>query len=174
LGQKEEPRAKANGWEDGMGRFAFCALVVACVATSGVHAQPARAISDRDIVEAYEYMLGRLLVLRQENLDFKEGLKWNQIVHREPGGVDWANPNLDVAYSEAWVAVDEKSCTLIELPEIKGRYYTVQALNGWGEVTANINERNFPKHPFGKFAFCLKETKATLPKGTQRVNLPSR
>ena len=43
-----------------------------------------------------------------------------------------------------------------------------------GEVTANINERNFPKHPFGKFAFCLKETKATLPKGTQRVNLPSR
>ena len=55
---------------------------------------------------------------------------------------------------------------LIELPDIKGRYYTVQALNGWGEVTANINERNFPKHPSGKFAFCLKETKATLPKGT--------
>ena len=65
------------------GLFAFCALVVACVATSGVHAQPARAISDRDIVEAYEYMLGRWLVLRQENLDFKEGLKWNQIVHRD-------------------------------------------------------------------------------------------
>jgi hypothetical protein len=175
LAQKEEPRAKAKGWEDGMrGRFAFCALVVACVATSAVHAQLARGISDRDIVEAYEYMLGRWLVLRQENLDFKEGLKWNQIIHREPGGVDWANPNLDVAYSEAWVAVDDKSCTLIELPEIKGRYYTVQALNGWGEVTANINERNFPKHPFGKFAFCLKDTKATLPKGTQRVNLPSR
>ena len=136
-------------------------------------AQPAR-LTDRDIVEAYEYMLGRWLVLRQENLDFKEGFKWNQIIHREPGGVDWANPNLDVAYSEAWVALDEKSCTLIELPEIKGRYYTVEALNGWGEVTANINERNYPKHPFGKFAFCLKDTKATLPKGTQRVNLPSK
>jgi len=136
-------------------------------------AQPTR-LTDRNIVEAYEYMLGRWLVLRQENLDFKEGFKWNQIIHREPGGVDWANPNLDVAYSEAWVALDEKSCTLIELPEIKGRYYTVEALNGWGEVTANINERNYPKHPFGKFAFCLKDTKATLPKGTQRVNLPSK
>ena len=104
----------------------------------------------------------------------RKGFKWNQIVHREPGGVDWANPNLDVVYSEAWVAVDEKSCTLIELPEIKGRYYTVQALNGWGEVTANVNERTHPKHPFGKFAFCLKDTKATLPKGTQRINLPSK
>jgi len=148
------------------------ALAIICAATAS-HAQTAR-VADRDIVEAYEYMLGRWLVLRQENLDFKEGFKWNQIIHREPGGVDWANPNLDVVYSEAWVALDEKSCTLIELPEIKGRYYTVQALNGWGEVTANINERNFPKHPFGKFAFCLKDTKATLPKGTQRVNLPSR
>src|SRR5215472_15156179 len=156
-----------------MKRFALAALL-AIVTAGPVCAQPAPRIADRDIVEAYEYMLGRLLVLRQENLDFKDGMKWNQIVYRDPGGVDWANPNLDVVYSEAWVGIDEKSCTLIELPEIKNRYYTVQALNGWGETTANINDRNYPKHPFGKFALCLKEAKVTLPKGTQRVNLPSR
>lgn len=86
----------------------------------------------------------------------------------------WANPNLDVAYSEAWVAVDEANCTLVDLPEIKGRYYTVQVLNGWGEVTANINERNFPKHPSGTFALCLKGAKVTLPAGTQRIDLPNR
>src|SRR5262245_16006713 len=155
-------------------RFALCILIALASAIAEIRAQPAR-VTDRDIVEAYQYMLGRWLVLRQENLDFKDGMKWNQIAHREPGGVDWANPNLDVVYSEAWVAVDEKSCTLIELPEIKGRYYTVQVLNGWGEVTANINERNYPKHPFGKFALCLKGAKGiTLPKGTQRVDLPSR
>jgi hypothetical protein len=119
-------------------------------------------------------MLGRLLVLRQENLDFKEGFKWNEIIHRAPGGVDWANPNLDVVYSEAWIALDEKSCTLIDLPEIKGRYYTVQMLNGWGETTANINERNFQKHPFGKYLFCIKGATPVLPKGTLRVTLPSR
>src|SRR6476660_6748843 len=153
---------------------ALATLAVIDIATP-VCAQPAARLADRDIVEAYEYMLGRLLVLRQENLDFKEGFKWNEIIHRAPGGVDWANPNLDVIYSEAWIALDEKSCTLIELPEIKGRYYTVQALNGWGEVTAIINERTFPKHPFGKFAFCLKGAKGiTLPKGTQRVDLPSK
>ena len=157
-----------------MKKSILAALALVCVTTS-LQAQPARGVSDRDIVETYEYMLGRWLVLRQENLDFNEGFKWNQIIHRAPGGVDWANPNLDVVYSEAWVAVDEKSCTLIELPEIKGRYYTVQALNGWGEVTANINERNFKKHPFGRFAFCLKGAKGiTLPKGTQRVDLPSK
>ena len=152
-------------------------LVLTALAAFGVvspiYAQPAR-LADRDIVEAYEYMLGRLLVLRQENLDFKDGFKWNEIIHRAPGGVDWANPNLDVVYSEAWIGLDEKSCTLIELPEIKGRYYTVQALNGWGETTANINERNFSKHPFGKFAFCIKGATAVLPKGTLRVTLPSR
>ena len=143
------------------------------VGTAPAAAQIAR-LTDRDIIEAYEYMIGRWLVLRQETLDLKEGFKWNEIIHREPGGVAWANPNLDVVYSEAWVFVDEVSCTLIDLPEIKGRYYTVQALNGWGEVTANINERNYPKHPFGKFALCLKGNKAPLPKGTQRVELPSR
>jgi len=156
-----------------MKRFALATL--AAIAMAGpVCAQPAKRLADRDIVEAYQYMLGRLLVLRQENLDFKEGFKWNEIIHRAPGGVDWANPNLDVIYSEAWIALDEKSCTLIELPEIKGRYYTVQILNGWGETTANINERNFQKHPFGKFLFCIKGATPVLPKGTLRVTLPSR
>ena len=74
-------------------RLALYATIVASTAVTGVHAQPARSLADRDIVEAYEYMLGRWLVLRQENLDFKEGFNWNQIIHREPGGVAWANPS---------------------------------------------------------------------------------
>jgi len=133
-----------------------------------------QTVSEKDIVECYNYMLGRWLVLRQETLDLKEGFKWNELIHREPGGVTWANPNLDVAYSEAWVFVDGSSCTIVELPEIKGRYYTVQVLNGWGEVTANINERNYPKHPFGKFALCLKGAKIGLPADTLRIDLPGR
>src|SRR5262245_63010882 len=130
-----------------MKRFALATLAVIAAAGT-VYAQPAKRLADRDIVEAYEYMLGRLLVLRQENLDFKEGFKWNEIIHRAPGGVDWANPNLDVLYSEAWIALDEKSCTLIDLPEIKGRYYQVQILNGWGETEANISGRNLTKLAF--------------------------
>jgi hypothetical protein len=94
-------------------------------------------------------LLARLLVARQQQLDFKEGFKWNELVHRKPGEVVWPNPNLDVAYSEAWVAVDDSSCLLVTVPEIAGRYYTVQFLNGWGETLANINARVFPDKASG-------------------------
>ena len=125
-------------------KLSLYAAVVASTVITTAHAQPARGIADRDVVEAYHYMLGRWLVLRQEKLDFKDGLKWNEVTHREPGGVDWANPNLDVVYSEAWIAIDEQAARWLTLPEIKGRYFTVEVLNGWAEVTANINERTIP------------------------------
>src|SRR5271169_4554521 len=130
----------------------LAALALVCAAMPACAQAP--RVADSDVVEAYEYMMGRWLVLRQEALDFKEGFKWNEVIHREPGAVAWANPNLDVAYSEAWVAVDDSSCTLIDLPEIKGRYYTVEIVNGWGEVIDNINERSYSSHPFGTFALC--------------------
>jgi hypothetical protein len=130
----------------------------------------ARAFSDQDISDAYIYLLGRLLVMRQQQLDFKEGFKWNELVHRKPGAVDWPNPNLDVAYSEAWVAADENSCTIVSVPKVEGRYYTVHFLNGWGETVANINERLFPKRPFGDFAICYKGSKVATPAGATRID----
>lgn len=144
---------------------------IAAVATASAQQPPAR-ITDQDISDAYIYLLGRLLVTRQQQLDFKEGFKWNEIIHRKPGEVDWPNPNLDVAYSEAWVAVDETSCTMVSVPKIEGRYYTVHFLNGWGETIANINERLFPKRPFGEFAICLRGANVTIPAGATRIDLP--
>ena len=132
-------------------------------------------VPEQDVNDAYVYLLGRLLVLRQEQLDFqKDGFQWNQILHRDVGGVSWANPNLDVAYSEAWIAVDEKTCAVVNVPRIKGRYYTVQFLNGWGETVANINERNYPDHPSGNFAMCLKGATAPLPPDAKRIDLPGK
>ncbi len=66
----------------------------ACAAVS-TPAQAATA-SEQDISDASICLLGRLLVMRQQQLDFQEGFKWNEIVHRRPGEVDWPNPNLDV------------------------------------------------------------------------------
>ena len=129
-------------------------------------------LSATEISDSYIYLLGRLLVLRQQQLDFQEGFKWNGLVHRKPGEVDWPNPNLDVAYSEAWVAVDEKSCLVVSVPKITGRYYTVQFLNGWGETVANINERVFPQHPNAEFAICLEGSQVTVPAGAQRIDVP--
>ena len=130
------------------------------------------SVPDKDISESYIYLLGRLLVTRQQQLDFKEGFKWNEIVHRKPGGVDWPNPNLDVAYSEAWVAVDENSCTIATVPKVTGRYTTVQFLNGWGETLANINERVFPDKPYGRSRHLLKGSDVSIPEGARRIDLP--
>jgi hypothetical protein len=129
-------------------------------------------LSESEISDSYIYLLSRLLVLRQQQLDFREGFKWNELVHRKPGEVDWPNPNLDVAYSEAWVAVDEKSCLIVSVPSIAGRYYTVQFLNGWGETVANINERVFPQHPNGDFAICLEGSEVPVPAGALRIDVP--
>ena len=144
--------------------------MVTAMATSA-HPQSAR-ITDQDVSDAYIYLLGRLLVTRQQQFDFQEGFEWNEIVHRKSGAVDWPNPNLDVAYSEAWVAVDESSCTIVSVPKVVGRYYTVHFLNGWGETIANINERLFPKRPFGDFAMCLRGANVAIPVGATRIDLP--
>lgn len=138
-------------------------------------ASPTTRMSPRDISDAYLYLLGRMLVLRQEHLDFKnEGFRWNVFVHRKPGGVMWANPNLDVAYSEAWVALDDNSCTVIDIPRIVGRYYTVQILNMWGETIANLNERTYPARPSGAFALCTKGGSVAVPAGAQRIDVPGK
>mgnify|MGYP003574900391 CR=1 FL=1 len=130
--------------------------------------------SDQDIINSYHYMLGRHLILKQEQDDFKKGgFSWNKLIHRPVAEVKAMHPNLDVALSEAWMAVDENSCAMLDVPAIQGRYYTVQTVNGWGEVTSNINERTFPKHPAGKFAYCLSGNKAEFPKEVQRIDLPS-
>jgi hypothetical protein len=150
--------------------MAIAVLVLAASAASA-QAPPVR-VSDQDISDAYIYLLGRLLVTRQQQLDFKEGFTWNTFVHRKPGEVDWPNPNLDVAYSEAWVAADESSCTIVSVPKVEGRYYTVHFLNGWGETVANINERLFPKRPFGEFAVCYRGANVAVPAGATRIDLP--
>lgn len=133
---------------------------------------PASRISDQDAADAWVYLFTRLLVLRQQQLDFQEGFKWNELMHRTPGAVDWPNPNLDVTYSEAWVAADENNCTIVTVPKITGRYYTVQFLNGWDETLANINERLFPDKPDGDYAICLRGSKVDLPVRTRRIDFP--
>lgn len=132
-------------------------------------------ISDNEIVESYVYVLGRALAVRQEQMDFNNtGLKYNTIKYNEAGKADFVNPNLDVAYMESWIAIDENSAVILEIPEIKGRYYTAQLMDGWGEVLTNINERNYPEHPYGKFVICLKGAKVEIPDGALKIELENK
>lgn len=127
--------------------------------------------SAEDISEAYTYLLGRILVLRQQQVDFKEAT-WNQLVPRKLADIERPHPVLDLVTSEAWIAVDENSYLLLTVPPITRRYYTVQILNGWGDTLANINERLYANHPSGEFAICLKGSPVATPAGAVRLDLP--
>lgn len=132
-------------------------------------------LTEQDVVDTYIYVLGRYLVIRQERIDIaEEGIDYNVIKFNELGKADFVNPNLDVAYIEAWFAVDEKTPVILEVPKVEGRYYTVQVMDEWADILYNINERNFPDHPYGRFALCLKGSNPTTPEGALRIDLPSR
>lgn len=157
----------------------FLKLALAGLAfLTAVAQQAALAQNDLDkktVTDAYVYLLGRAIVIRQEQTDLKEaGVAYNTIKYNPVGSADFVNPNLDVAYLEAWIAVDDNVAVLLEIPKVQGRYYTAQILDEWGEVITNINERNYPSHPHGKFAFVAPGSKATVPADAVRIELNSR
>lgn len=153
--------------------LASIAVVSGLVLTMPALAQAPKP-DERTVTDAYLYLLDRALVIRQEHLDRNgEGFAYNTIKYNPLASADFTNPNFDVAYFEAWFAVDDNSAAVLEIPEIKGRYYTVQILDEWGEVIANINDRTFPSKPFGKYAIVKPGSKAVIPEGMGRIELHS-
>src|SRR6266567_1172875 len=149
-------------------------FVFVCAATSAPAEAQVPRVSDQDITDAYTYLLGRALVIRQEHMDRKgEGFAYNKIKYNPLGSADFVNPNFDVAYLEAWIAADDNAPVILEVPEIKGRYYTAQILDEWAEVIVNINERIFPSKPFGKFALVKPGSTAKIPPDAARIELHS-
>ncbi|EKA2561953.1 DUF1254 domain-containing protein, partial [Listeria monocytogenes] len=114
-----------------------------------------------EVINSYVYILGRYLVIRQEKIDLAEkGVDYNVLKHN-PAVTEgshgttptFVNPNLEVVYSEAWLAVDENTPVLLEIPSIPSNlYYTAQIVDEWAEITTNINKRNYPEHGFGTYA----------------------
>jgi hypothetical protein len=132
-------------------------------------------LPEQEIVDAYIYVFARYLVIRQEHIDMaEEGVDYNVIKFNKLGKAEFVNPNLDVAYLEAWFAVDEQTPVILEIPKIEGRYYTAQICDEWAEIITNINERNYPEHPYGRYALCLKGSSPEIPAGALRVDLPSK
>ena len=114
-------------------------------------------------IDTYIHVLGRYLVIRQERIDLAEkDVDYNVIKFNELGKAEFVNPNLDVAYLEAWFAVDETTPVLLEVPKVEGRYYTAQIVDEWADILYNINERNFPNRPYGRFSLCVTGSKRSV------------
>lgn len=156
------------------GRF-LAGLVLATTLFSTVPANAASTVpspSDADIDAAYVYLLGRALAIRQEQADAQaDGFAYNTIHYNPLGSADFVNPNFDVAYLEAWIAVDDDTPAMLDIPPVSGRYYVAQILDEWGEVIANINERTFPSRPHGTFALVSPGSRARIPDGAAKIVL---
>ena len=150
-----------------LGLLCAAALVLAIPVTA-----QAAAVDEEVVTEAYIYLLGRALVIRQEHLDINgQGLKYNVVHHNPLASVDFVNPNMSVTNSQLWIAVDDDAPVVLEIPKIEGRYYTAQICDEWGEVITNINPRNYPLQPYGKFAFVAPGYTGEIP-GATKENLP--
>ncbi|MCK5371889.1 MAG: DUF1254 domain-containing protein, partial [Cyclobacteriaceae bacterium] len=149
--------------------------LVLCFTFSNSEAQITEEVNytDDEVVQLYDYLITRYLVIRQEVIDINGDFEYNKIVYNELGKATFANPNLDVAYNEAWVAVDENNPVIIEVPKIEGRYYTTQFLDEWNETFVNINPKYFDK-PYGKFALCLEGVEYDLEDDITRIDMISR
>lgn len=153
----------------------FLALAGMQASFCGAAASAQPMLDKQTVADAYVYLLGRAVVIRQEHTDLAEpGVTYNAIKYNPVGSADFVNPNLDVAYLEAWIAVDEKTPVVLEIPEVKDRYYVAQICDEWGDVIVNINERNFPSQPFGKYAFVAPGSKVNVPADAVRIELHSR
>jgi hypothetical protein len=191
VGRREAARLDRRGYEAGLEdgvsgatlrrigvkTALIVALALSCltgVAIAQAASPPPAAPDEKTVADAYVYLLGRVLVIRQEHIDRKgENFAFNAIKYNSLGSADFVNPNFDVAYLEAWLAVDDRTPVLLEIPEIKGRYYTAQLLDEWGEVIANINDRTFPSKPYGKFALVKPGFVGSIPVDAGRIELHS-
>jgi hypothetical protein len=150
-------------------RHAAAFALLIAVGTSPVCAAEA-ALSDAQIINAYEYLLARALVARRQHDELETGLQWNRLVHSPTPSAE----EPDVLTSDAWLALDETSCAILTLPPAGGRYLTAQLLDDWGSTLRNINPRTEPYHPSGDYALCLRGARPALPRGIPRIDLPLR
>src|ERR1700742_2695965 len=159
---------------DRIGRLIMLVVVVTLAMPASAQTPPPIAPDEKTIADAYIYLLGRALVIRQEHIDRRgDAFAYNAIKYNPLGSADFVNPNFDVAYFEAWIAVDDRTPVLLEIPEIKDRYYTAQIVDEWGEVIVNINDLTFPSKPYGKFALVKPGFQGSIPVDASRIELHS-
>ena len=106
-----------------------CGIATACAVLVSLSSGPATSqsfpseISEDLVADAYVYLLGRALVVRQEQIDLEaHGVGYNAIFHNELASASFVNPNFAVTNSEAWIAVDDDTGVLFEIPEVADRY----------------------------------------------------
>jgi hypothetical protein len=80
-------------------------------------------------------------------------------------------PNFDTMYSSLWMDLT-KEPMILSLPDSKGRYYLMPALDMWTDVFAVPGWRTTGTQA-GNYAYCPPSWEGKLPKGVTRVDTPT-
>jgi len=105
-----------------------------CIATAS--AQVTKP-DEKTVTDAYLYLLDRALVIRQEHLDRNgKDFAYNTVKYNPLASADFTNPNFDVAYFEAWFAVDDNSAAVLDIPEVSFRLPPKTGETGRGLIKA--------------------------------------
>lgn len=141
----------------------------------------------RDAIEAYIYGYPQLVMAATQRLmtnyavptvDISKGTLGapvNQFVHApafpSPDSRDVVRPNNDTLYSLAWLDVSVEP-VILELPEIRDRYYLIPLLDAWTNVFAAYSPRSSEPGP-KTVAIVGPNWQGTLPASVERVNSPT-
>ena len=89
----------------------------------------------------------------------------------KPGSRDAIWPDADALYSTAFLDLRQRPLVL-SVPEMAGRYYVVQVIDGWTNVFASLGTRTTggrPRH----FALVGPDWLGVLPTSLERIDLPT-
>ncbi len=84
---------------------------------------------------------------------------------------DIVRPNVDTAYSFAWLDLS-RGPVLLSVPETEGRYYLIQCLDAWTNVFASIGKRTTGTHA-QQYLFVGPNFDGTVPAGMHTVESPT-
>jgi len=80
-------------------------------------------------------------------------------------------PNFDTLYSLAWIDVS-KEPAILSVPEVKDRFYMLPTLDMWTDVFSVVGTYGTGTKA-GEYAYCMPEWKGELPKGVERIDVPT-
>ncbi len=111
-----------------------------------VPAQAPTKPDDRTVDDAYVYLLGRVLVIRQDHMDRAgKDFAYNTIKYNPLGSVDFVNPNFHVAYREAWIALDDKAPAILGVnPRSRTATTRLKILDRFGRGHHQHQRAHFP------------------------------
>lgn len=128
----------------------------------------------------YTYPMVLMDVTRKQMTNAKPGkypsrgpmMQFTHLREFPPAGFkEVVRPNFDTLYSLAWVTVS-KEPAILSVPAVKDRFYMLPMLDMWTDVFAVVGTYGTGKEA-GEYALCLPEWNGKLPKGVERINVPT-